>query len=176
MSKKKNVNNPGELEDDLQNALEGSKNLLQQTQSYVMGGIGYTGLQVVQMLTAWLAFFTAYTSAKSAAKTALTQRRSIEPAARAFLKVLQDFAKAQFGATSESLRQFGFEPEKARTPLTAEEQVIRKVKAKQTREERGTLGSVQKKSVHAAAPAAITIDQNGVAQAVTPPGATKSGP
>jgi hypothetical protein len=171
-----NESNPGRLEEDLENGLKGAQALLQQTQSYVMGGLNYTGLQVVQMLTAWLALFTAYTSAKSAAKTALTERQASAPAARAFLKVLKDFATAQYGATSENLRLFGFEPEKPRKPISAAKQVIKNVKAKQTREERGTLGSNEKKSVHAATPSAVTINENGEAQVVTPPGATKAGP
>jgi hypothetical protein len=167
--------NPGQLEDDVQTALKGAQALLQQTQSYVMGGLSYTGLQVVQTLTAWLALFTAYTAAKSAAKTALSQRRASEPSMRAFLKVLHDFATAQYGATSENLRLFGFEPEKAKKPLSAGKQVIKAVKAQQTREERGTLGSSQKKSVHAVTPPAVTIDGNGEVQPVTPPGAAKAG-
>ena len=84
-------------------------------------------------------------------------------------QVIHDFATAQSGATSENLRLFGFEPEKPRKPLSAEKLVIKNVKAKQTREERGTLGSNQKKSVHAATPSAVTINENGEAQAVTPP-------
>ena len=171
----KNESNPGQVEEDLQEGLKGAQALLQSTQSYVLGGISYTGLQVVQMLTAWLALFTAYTSAKSAAKTALSLRQASEPSARAFLKVLHAFAVAQYGATSENLRLFGFEPEKPRKSLSAEKQVIKNVKTKQTREERGTLGSNQKKSVTAATPSAVTINENGAAQVLTPPGVTKTG-
>ena len=73
------------------------------------------------------------------------------------------------GRPPRTSRLFGFEPEKPTKPLSAEKQVIKNVKAKQTREERGTLGSNQKKSVHAATPSAVTITENGEAQVVTPP-------
>jgi hypothetical protein len=166
---------PGKLQQKLQLALQGVQSMLQPGSNYVLGGTSYTGTSLYQLLAAWAAVFTAAITAQSAAKTALAQRRAIEPAVRAFLQVLHEFVTSQYGATSQDLTKFGFTPKKVAKPLTSEQQVVKKVKAKQTREERGTLGSNQKKSVHAATPSAVTITDNGVAQIVTPPGGTKSG-
>jgi hypothetical protein len=163
---------PGALELKLQFALVGVQALLLPAQTYVLGGVSYTGQVVAQMIVAWLASFTAHDDAKRNEKTTLEARRQIEPQAAAFLKVLQDFATNQWGANSQEITRFGFEPRKKAEPLTGDKLVLRTARANATRKARGTRGSRQKAAIKGEVPNDVTVHGDGTA-APPPQGGAK---
>jgi len=165
----------GDFEQQLQAAYNGVLAVLQPGTTYVLAGVSYTGQAIGQMLAAWIAVIAAYTDAKRNEQTELAQRRQIEPAALAFLKVLHDFVVGQFGATSQELTKFGFEPRKKAAPLTGKQLVIRTAKSDATRQKRGTLGSRQKASIHGEAPTSVVINPESTPSSPPPTGgATKT--
>jgi len=164
MSKTK-VTSPGGLEQQLQDVQGGVQAVLQPTQTYVLAGMSYTGQAIAQMIAAWLAVFAAFTTAKRTEQTALAQRRLIEPAVKAFVGVLHDFIVSQYGAESQVLTQFGFQPKKKAEPLDAEKLVLRKARAKATRQKRGTMGSRQKASIKGQITGSVTVNADGTMSA-----------
>jgi hypothetical protein len=123
---------------------------------------------MVQAITAWLAAFTAYGTALAQAKTALKARRAIQPAAKAFVGGFYAFRVNQYGAESETLRQFGFTPKTPKAKLTSQQQVIASSKAAATRQERGALGKKQKLAVKSPTPASVTVKAPAGGKAVPP--------
>jgi len=173
---KSNDKNPGSVERSLDAAYDGVQALLQPTTTYVLAGVSYTGQAIIQMIAAWVAVFTAYEDAQRTEKTALAQRRQIEPAVRAFLKVLHAFATSQYGAESQELTKLGFQPQKQAKPLDSEQLVLRKSRANATREERGTKGSRQKDAIHGATDASVTVKPDGTSSTTTPSGGAAKTP
>jgi hypothetical protein len=167
---------PGELETDLQQALAGVQSVFQPGQTYLLGRVTYTGQQIAQTIMAWLALFVAASDAKTAQKTAIRQRRAIQPSAQAFLELLHALVSSQYGANGEELVKFGFKPKQPATPLTPGQRVIKQVKSEETRQKRGTLGSRQKKAVVGGTPPSVTVTSTGEAQIQPPQGGSKTGP
>jgi hypothetical protein len=161
---KVNGTTPGKLEKELQQALAGVQSVLQAGQTYLLGRANYTGLQMAQAITAWLAVFVGARDAKTALMAAIRQRRDAEPLAKAFLGFLRALVSSQYGDSAEELLSFGFKPKRKPTPLTPEQRVMKKAKLEATRKKRGTLGSRQKKLVHGETPASITITSDGGVQ------------
>jgi hypothetical protein len=148
---------PTALETKLSMAQKGIQTLLQAGTGYLVNANSMTGAVMLQMIAAWLAAFSAYSAAVSQEKTALAARKAIEPAAKAFLKGLYVLCVYEYGAESETLRQFGFTPSKPKAKLTSQQQVIAKAKAAATRKERGTLGKKQKLAVKSPTPPSVTV-------------------
>ncbi len=113
------------------------------------------------MIVAWLAAFSAHDDAKRNEMTTLEARRQVEPLAAAFLKVLQEFAINQWGATSQEITKFGFEPRKKAAPLTGDKLVLRTALANATRKARGTRGSRQKAAIHGEVPNDVVVPKDG---------------
>ncbi len=173
MAAKDQSNSVSGLEQKLQVALVGVQALLQPAQSYVLGGVSYTGQVVAQMVTAFLAAFAAHTDAQRQEKTTLAQRRLIQPQAKAFLKVLQEFAAAQWGADSQELTKLGFTPRKKAAPLSGEKLVLRTARTNATRKARSTRGSRQRAAIHGQIPDSVQIHVDG-ADPAPPQGGAKT--
>ena len=73
----------------------------------------------------------------------------IEKDLRKFIADVKAALVAVTGGDNAMLTSFGFKPKKPAKSLTAEQQLLRSEKAKQTRQKRGTLGSRQKAAIKA---------------------------
>jgi len=89
----------------------------------------------------------AVTTAKAAAKAKVAQENAKMPALLGLLRALVAFIRVNFGADAAALADFGLEPPKARTPMTAEQKAVAAVKREATRQARGTVGPRAKKGV-----------------------------
>jgi len=89
----------------------------------------------------------AVTAARAAAKATVAEENAKMPALIAFMSALVAFIRLNFGADATALADFGLEPPRARTPMTAEEKAVAAARREATRKARGTAGPRAKKAV-----------------------------
>jgi hypothetical protein len=119
-----------------------------QTLTFGGGNVTATVDQAVTNLQQLIDNRTAVTTAQAAVKVALAAENGKMPALIAFLHALEAFVRLTFGASATALADFGLEPPKARTPMTAEAKAIAKAKAAATRKARGTTSAKAKKAIN----------------------------
>ncbi|HEX8793345.1 MAG TPA: hypothetical protein VF765_20520 [Polyangiaceae bacterium] len=108
----------------------------------------------------------AVTAARGAAKAKVAEENAKLPTLLAFMRALLGFIKFTFGADPEALADFGVEPPKARTPMTAEEKAIAAVKREGTRKARGVIGTRKRAAVKGDVNATLVVTP--AAPAATP--------
>jgi hypothetical protein len=124
-----------------------TKHFTNPSQELVFGGATQTVAEVTAKLQTIPALRAATTQAQSTAHAKVVTEEAQLPALLAFMTAYAAFLKAMFGNTPDVLADFGLEPKKAPTPLTAAQQAAAVAKRKATRTARGTRGAVQKKAV-----------------------------
>jgi hypothetical protein len=108
-------------------------------------------------------------TARGAAKAKVAEENAKLPALLAFMRALIGFIKFAFGADPEALADFGVEPPKARTPMTAEEKAIAAVKREGTRKARGVIGTRKRAAVKGDASATLVVTPDAPAATPTAP-------
>ncbi len=120
----------------------------------LVGGTVYKIADLVTALQAVQAMLQAVVDAETGLAKAVETLNDQGPAAEKLLKQTRKSVKAQLGAQSASLPQFGLKADKVRTPLTAQQNVTKVERNLATREARHTMGTAQKAKVHGDVPAA----------------------
>jgi hypothetical protein len=145
--------------------------------SQVLGlGGGTTVAQATSKLETLIGNRTAVTTAQAAARTAVATEDSQLPALIAFLHALETFIRLNFDDSASALADFSLEPPKARTPQTAETKAIAKVKAKATREARGTTTKKAKQAIKGNVSVALVVTPDAAPAAATPAPAAPAAP
>ncbi|MHB8416711.1 MAG: hypothetical protein ACYDCL_01455 [Myxococcales bacterium] len=158
----------------LQAAVAGTQKLIPATSSETVGGVTYTQPQILAKLQAWIQFYTNVDSLHTQLTQALADRATATAAAKEFLKDFEAALIAQLGRLNPELAEFGFKPEKARTPLTSAQKVQQAAKAKASRELLGTKGKKQKaEALKAAAQPQLSVAADGTVSIVPPSPAPK---
>ena len=86
-------------------------------------------------------------AAQVAAKAKLAAEESQAPSIDATMVAFVEFVRGMFAGQPDALADFGQEPKKARTPMTAEQKAAANAKRKSTLEARGVVGSRKRKAV-----------------------------
>ncbi len=90
------------------------------------------------------------------------------PSLIALLNAIVAFIKANFGADATALADFGLEPSKARTPMTAEAKAVAAAKREATREARGEVGAKKKKALKGNVTATLVVTPAASAPTASP--------
>ncbi len=125
---------------------------------------------VVAKLQAFAGMYPALDSAALGLKALRQREVAAQPAAKALLAELKEALTSFFGATSPQLQSFGLKPKGVKTPLTAEQELVRVAKLRNTRTIRGTLGK-KKKAQLKSGPVQVTV--SGAAAVQPAPAAGK---
>ena len=115
--------------------------------SVTLASTAYTPAQITTALQTLVSLRAAVDSAKSVVKAKLGAEAAQAPALRKLMVALIAYVKLTYSESPDVLASFGVEPEKARTPLTTEQQAVAVAKRDATRKARGTTGSKAKKAV-----------------------------
>jgi len=115
--------------------------------SLTFGGASYDVTALAQILQGLGNAIAASEAAKAKWNDATTTMRNQTATVGPVMQTYQSYLLATFGNAPAALSDFGLAPRKPRTPLTAEQLAAATAKRKSTRAARGTMGSVQKKSV-----------------------------
>jgi hypothetical protein len=116
------------------------------TQVPLAGGV-FTPAQIVSELQKLVTMRADVVAARTAAQAKVAVERATAPAIRAFMGTLEQYVRAAFGNQADVLADFGLDPKKARTPLTAEQKVAATAKGEATRVARGTKSAKAKKGI-----------------------------
>jgi hypothetical protein len=113
--------------------------------SMSVGGSSMTMAQVIAQFQTILDLLTAVTAAKATYAAAVAAKKNGLVAARAFYENVVANLKQVFGATNQAaLAPFGIPPPKTKAKPSTATRAIATVKAKVTREARGTMGKKQR--------------------------------
>lgn len=117
------------------------------TPSIAFGSATFTPAEVTQRLQTLVSLRADVTNARAALKPKLAAEAAQAPTLHGFMTGLVSFVRVTFSQSPDVLADFGLQPKKASTPLTAQEKAAAVAKRASTREARHTMGKVQKKSV-----------------------------
>jgi len=134
--------------------------------SLTFGNATYTVAALVQLLQGLVDAMTADETARANAKDALVALRAARTKVGPVIRAYRRYLRATYGDAALTLADYGLQPERARTPLTAEQKANRAAKAKATRQALGTKGRKQKK---AAKEQLAAQAENPPAQQANPP-------
>jgi hypothetical protein len=115
--------------------------------SFILGNVTYTTAALLQVLQGLENALAAVNTAQASAKDALNTARGAETSSTPIVAAYVRFLRAAYNNATSTLADFGLQPPKARTPLTAEQKTAAVAKAKATRAARGTTSKKQKLAV-----------------------------
>ena len=139
------------------------------TGSLSFGNATYAITDLVALLQSVVAALIALNAAQSGAKDALTALRAAMAKVGPVIRDYRRYLRATYGNATQTLADYGLEPEKARRPMTTEERAAALQKSKATRTLRGTKGSKQKAGIKATAAQAEQMAAEAAAPAATVP-------
>jgi hypothetical protein len=139
------------------------------SQTVTVGGASRTVNEVTTELQSFVDLREAVEAAKAASKAKLESERAQAPSLRGFISTFETFVKGTFGNSPETLADFGIAPRKAPKPLTAEQKAAAALKRIATREQRHTMGKVQRKGVKGSVQVTVTATPLAAPQPVTAP-------
>ncbi len=145
-------------------------------QEIPLEGASMTIDAVTNELQAFVNSRAAVVAAQAIAKTKIDAERDGMPAANAFVNAFTAFVKLAFRTKADVLADFGLQPPKARTPLTAEKKAVAAAKRAATREARGTKGPKAKKAVHGNITAEFVVRSGPSATTAAPATAPAAAP
>jgi hypothetical protein len=145
-----------------------------QTLTFGGGSVTATVDQAITNLQAVVDNRAAVVAARANATNVVAAENSKLPALVAFLRALEAFIRLNFGASATILADFGLEPPKARTPMTAEEKAVAKAKAAATRKARGTTTAKAKKAIKGNVSATLVVTPDAPATATPAAAPTKA--
>jgi hypothetical protein len=114
---------------------------------FTLGNTVYTTASLVQLLQGLAAAMTAVNTAEASVKDALKALQGLSAIDTPVIQVYVRYVRAAFDSAAQTLADFGLEPPKARTPLTAEQKAAAVAKLRATRKARGTTSKKQKLAV-----------------------------
>jgi hypothetical protein len=129
------------------------------TQTLTFGGgtVNTTVNAAIASLQAICDNRTAVTTTQADAHAAVAEENAKMPSLLAFMRAVEAFIKLNFGADASALADFGLEPPKARTPLTAEQKAVAAAKREATRQARGITTAAKKKAVKGNVTATLVV-------------------
>jgi hypothetical protein len=139
-----------------------------QTLTLAGGGIVITVTEAIAELQSLIDNRANVTTTRAAAKAAVDAENAKMPALIALLNAIVAYIKANFGADATALADFGLEPNKARTPMTAEAKAVAAAKRQATREARGEIGAEKKKALKGNVTATLVVTPAAPAPTTTP--------
>ncbi|HEY6462105.1 MAG TPA: hypothetical protein VIY73_18190 [Polyangiaceae bacterium] len=117
--------------------LAGFQKHLASVTSLTLGSVVYTPAQLIAALELLLNLRAAVLAAQATAKAKLTAEEAQAPALLVLTDALTAYVRVAFSESPDVLADFGLEPKRAPTPLTAEKQAAANAKRKATRAARG---------------------------------------
>ena len=115
--------------------------------SFTLGNVAFTTASLVQLLQSLADAIAAANTAQAGARSAVAAMRAAHATVDPVLAEFTKWLRASFGTATSTLADFGLEPPKARTPLTAEAKTAAVAKRAATRAARGTTSKKQKLAV-----------------------------
>ena len=115
--------------------------------SLTLASTAYTPAQVTAALQQLVDLRAAVDAAKAAAKGKLAAETAQAPALQGLMAALVSYVKTAYSASPDVLADFGLQPRKTPTPLTAEQKAAAVAKREATRKARGTTGPKAKLAV-----------------------------
>jgi len=147
-----------------------------QTLTFGGGAFATTVDAAVANLQALVNNRTAVTTAQAAAKVTVDAENAAMPNLLAFMRALEGFIKLTFAANATALADFGLEPPKARTPMTAEQKAVAAAKREATRQARGITTAAKKKAVKGSVTATLVVTPSASTEAPDAPAAAPATP
>jgi hypothetical protein len=114
---------------------------------FTLDGIPYTTAALVQLFQSLANAITAVTAGQAQATELVASMRAVEAKVGPVFLALKTNLLGTYGTSTSTLADFGLQPKKARTPMTAEQKAASAAKAKATRAARGTTSKKQKLTV-----------------------------
>jgi len=105
-------------------------------------------------------------AAKATLTAKLAAQKAQAPAANSLLAGFAAYVKLTYSKSPDVLADFGLKPNKARTKLTTEEQMVAVAKRVSTRESRGTTGKKAKEAIKGNVVDVVTTPVKSVVQVV----------
>jgi hypothetical protein len=136
--------------------------------SIPIDGQTYTQSKLIGIYQQCISTRTALTTVREQEDLALEQRATADAARTAVDDGLQQWAVAQFGATSAQAKSLGYVPRDPAKPSTAVKAAAA-AKAKATKAKRGILGKKQREEIPPASSPTPPADQPAVATVPVPP-------
>jgi len=134
MSKKNRSNaNPARVEARIAGYMTGVGAKLAGGKPVEVFGVDYTADQLTAKFQSFLALYTAANEAHQALSKAIAARVGAEPGALLFLDAFEGMMRTRYGADSPDLESFGIAPRKPARKLTAEQQLAKTEKSRETR-------------------------------------------
>jgi hypothetical protein len=115
--------------------------------SFTLGNTAFTTASLVQLLQSLADAIAAVNSAQAGARTAVAAMRAVRANVNPVITEFTKWLHASFGTAASTLADFGLQPPKAKTPITAEAKTAAVAKRAATRQARGTAGKKQKLAV-----------------------------
>jgi hypothetical protein len=115
--------------------------------SFTLGNVAFTTTSLVQLFQTLADAITSVNTAQAGAKTAVAAMRATRTNVNPVVAEFTKWLRASFGTATSTLADFGLEPPKARTPMTAEAKTAAVAKRAATRAARGTTSKKQKLAV-----------------------------
>jgi hypothetical protein len=115
--------------------------------SFTLGNVPFTTTSLVQLLQSLADAIAAVNTAQAGAKAAVAAMRATHTNVNPVIAEFTKWLRATFGTATSTLAEFGLEPPKARTPMTAEAKTAAVAKRAATRAARGTTSKKQKLAV-----------------------------
>jgi hypothetical protein len=160
------------------NLVAGMQKHLASTQSITLASVAYTPTQLTSDLQSLVTLYGDVATAKSVYQAKLAAEKAQAPALLSLMALLVSYVKLTFSASPDVLVDFGLQPKKAKTPLTAEQQMVAVAKRASTRKARGTMSKKAKKEIKGnvidVALSTVTAGQPVVSSSPTPSAPTGS--
>jgi len=96
-------------------------------------------------------------AARAGLKSQVETEQTQLPALMTLVSAVLAFVRFNFGSDPGALADFGLEPHKTPTPLTAEQKAVAAAKRQATRDARGTKGPKAKKEIHGNVTAKLVV-------------------
>ncbi len=129
-----------------QNLLLGFQKHLANVASLTLASVAYTPAQITAALQLLVSLRQAVEAAEAVAKAKLAAEDAQAPALLSLMAALVQYVKLTFSGSPDVLADFGLQPKKVRTPMTAEQKASANAKRKATREARGITTKAAKKA------------------------------
>jgi hypothetical protein len=139
------------------NLMAGARKRFPSGTQILIGGVFLTIDAILGELQTLVDNRAAVVAAQATARTKVAAEAAQLPALDATLSAFTAFVKLSYRGKADALADFGLEPPKARTPMTAEQKAVAAVKRAATREARGTKGPKAKKAVHGSVTAELVV-------------------
>ena len=140
---------------------------------FMLGNATYTVVALVPLIQSLIDAINKVNVAQASARDAVSAMKTVKTNVGPTISALNRNLRLAYGTASQTLLEFGLEPEKAPAPLTTEQMAARVAKAKATRAARGT-GSKKSKSTVTGNVVGVTVTPNTVVPAPAQPPAQQT--